>query len=140
MSLTSVRPFFRKILEEMEFNEHMDAFNVENIASSNIDRGFHLMSGPVTPTKQSQYLVEMQAETTIRLFFKGYTDPAATLDDALAAEEALIKKALDVKCNAIDDIKLTTLITSNREQLADSNDNIIVSVLTFNSLVMVQPG
>lgn len=139
MSITKVRPFFRKILDELDFVEHKDAFNFNNIASSNIDRGYHLTSGPIIPKKQNMILVEMEMETNVRLFFKGYSDPASMLDEVIEAEELVIKKALEVNCNALNEIKYTTLISSNREPFGDSNDNIIVSILNFNSLVMVQP-
>lgn len=140
MSLTAVRTYFRARMNERTYVEHTDGFNINNIPSTLLHKSYNLLSGPVRPIKQNQEVIEVNSEITVRFFLKGYRKPAEAIDLAIAEEEAIIKSSLNIVNKTLGSLKNVVLISSDRTQLDETNDNSVVVNMIFSTMVMLCPS
>jgi hypothetical protein len=138
MSLTTVKSYFKtRCLAVPGFREHKDAFNWRNIASSGLNKAFHITIGQTTARKIHQpNCIESETDVAVRLFFKGYRDPAAGIDTAIQESELLIKSCAAVAQSHGTSIKNVTFNSMQVEPFDESNDNSIISTLNFTALVL----
>jgi hypothetical protein len=140
MSLSLVRPYFRAQMNNLLFIEHDDGFNVANIPSTVLDRAYHISSPSISLVKQNQELIELEAETVIRFFLKGYRNPAEAIDNAMDEEQNILMAVLSAANRTTSEIKNVVFAGSTKEQLADSNDDSVLVTMTFNVLVLFCPN
>lgn len=139
MSLSNLRSYFKSNMNALSYREHKDAFNFDNIASTRIDRGYHLEAGPVVQVSQNQHDVVLSASVSIRVFLKGYRYPGDALDDAYTKAESIIKRFLKASNRVGSTVKNIELGTCNFEPFSGDNvnDNIVVIELSFDTLLIV---
>lgn len=139
MSFSAVRPYFRSIGVAEDFTEWPDGFNFENIPETLLDRAFHIGPIEVVPDSLNQLDQEMVVEITIRLFHKGFRDPASALDTSAVDSEDFIKAAM-ANQTRLDAGSICNVRVASMEQveIALSNDNAVRTDISFNCDVILE--
>lgn len=133
MSLTGARSYLRSRAKAIGLKEWTDGFNFENIPSTLINGAFHIQSDSGNGIKLNQHDQELSFNQTVRIFVKGYRDPASGIDSAIKITEDLIKETVSAKnrLTQSDGIKNVILDGFNFETGDQSNDNLIIASITF---------
>lgn len=140
MSLTAVRPYFRTHLDSLSFKEWTDAFNVENIPSNLIDGSYHLQMLQGTLEKHNMTALEINQPLTVRLFRKGFRDPASAVDQVLTDSENILNLVLKPSNRLTGSLKNVSFSSLLIQESSDSNDNLVMLTLEFNVLVILNPN
>ena len=132
MSFTLVRSYFRARCKAVGMTEHVDAFNNNNIASTVIDKSFHLGPPSGRNRKLNQEDHEFDIGLELSVYFKGYRNPSEGLDRAIEMTETLVKE-IEKPSNRLGTCLKNVVIQSiNWEALDDSNDNAIRARISCN--------
>jgi len=133
MSITACRSYLRERAEVVGLREWKDGFNFSNIPSNIIDRSFHIESGQVVGIKLNQHEQDLNFAQTIRIFVKGFRDPATGIDSAISIAEDYIKECVTATNRVGQTNGIKNVVFENASFDADdaSNDNLIVASLTF---------
>jgi hypothetical protein len=138
MSFSAVRTYFRSNLSALGFTEWKDAFNVENIPSTRLERAFHIsaVDGARRPPygQQSQ---EVDASVAIRIFRKGYRQPADAVDQAILDLEAVLARVLDPTRRLGAVVKNVYYNSHTITELSSTNDNVAVLEINFDCLIIL---
>jgi hypothetical protein len=141
MSWSLVRPYFKDKLEALNYAEWPDGFNFENIPANLLDHCYHITLGGFSGLKANHTDLDTQSVVTVRMFSKGYNDPALGIDNAIADCEAFVKSCVNVISRAtttgILNVVFSELVL---DPLGPSNDNAIMATLTFNVRVILSVG
>lgn len=133
MSLISSRSYLRARAEAIGLTEWKDGFNFSNIPSNIIDKSFHLEVGQAVGVKANQYDQELNFSHTVRLFVKGFRNPASGIDTAIARAEDYIKACVNApnRVGQTNGIKNVIFENASFEAGDSTNDNLVVASLTF---------
>lgn len=120
----------RVIQVDSDFRQWADAFNKENIPSNILDKSFFI-EYDVAGTVPLDTYVEDTISVTLSLFFKGYSNPQAALDNAIDTAEKMRENIIGI-VNIRDSSFLTVEPSSITPLPVDtSNDNSIVIEMVF---------
>lgn len=138
LCFSEVKPFYRTILKARGLTEHTDAFNIDNIPETIFNKSFHILFGPFLGTKLNMHIQETSVNVQIRFFLKGFRDPASGVDSAILLGENIIRDCLaPAKRIGTNSIKNVTFIRMSVDPYADSNDNLVSTLLEFETLIML---
>lgn len=135
MSLTLVRSYFRTRMNELNFKEWKDGFNFENIPSTLLNNSYHIESNQTKGEKLNQNDQVILSTVSIRLFKKGYKDPASAIDLTIQDQENILLEILNPQNRIGGGIKTIKYLGSNIEPLNTDNDNAIILKLDFECLI-----
>lgn len=146
MSFTRLRPYFNECLAlaDSEFHEWEDAFNLENIPSTILDKAYHLDFGPATADAQNQTCLPYNWPVTISFFLKGYRSPKDAVDTALIKSEAILKECLRHSKRltdlAVNNSRIVNVKSASTriEPLDQSNDNVVKVTMDFSVTVFIE--
>jgi len=135
MSLRGVRSYFRERGEALSLREWKDGFAFDNIPANIVDRAFHIESGLAVGVKQNQTDQEFNFTTTVRIFVKGFRNPASGIDSAIGLAEDYIKECVSApnRLTQTSGIKNVVFESASFDADSASNDNLIVASLTFRA-------
>jgi hypothetical protein len=140
MSLTGVRSYLRARSRELDLKEWKDGFNTNNIPETILNKSFQIDMSDVTQgIRRNQSDQEVSMPCTLKVFLKGYKNPADAIDSAVLIVENLVKKC----CNPTtaltqgDGIKNVSFDSARYEPISDSNDNAVVATAVFRFLVTI---
>jgi hypothetical protein len=133
MSLRAAREYMRERGEAIGLREWKDALNFQNIPANLVDRAFHIESGTAVGIKLNQSDQELNFAQTVRIFVKGFRNPSAGIDSAIALAEDYIKECVTAPNRLTQTTGIKNVVFENANFDADSasNDNLIVASLTF---------
>lgn len=140
MSIINARSYMRSRAKGIGLVEWKDAFDPFNIPETILDGSFWLDMGEVSSgIKRDMYDYEINFPISVRIFKKGYKTPADAIDDSVLLVENLIKAACapataNAQGNGIIGV---TFDTSRIEPISASNNNSVMTTLTFNFLVIL---
>jgi len=136
MSLASIKPYFRARLNTLGFTkEHPEAFDVEAVASTIIDKTFHILNGPATLVSNNQNHLVFTVDVGVQIFFKGYRSEENGRLRAESALEDILKETLSATnrvTQASDGIKDVKLVTAEIIPMDESQDNISLLQIGFS--------
>lgn len=133
MSITSIKPYFRTQLNTLGLTEWDDGFADDNIPSTLIDGAYFQFINSVTGVQLNNNHLEMSVNHEVRVYFKGFRDPATAIDESVLKCEDIIKAVANIVNQDGTDLKGVYLGNLTIEPLeADNNDNIIRAILTFD--------
>ncbi len=94
MSFNTIRPYFgdRMAAVDPDLREWTDAFNIENIPSSILDKSWHLTFGNFNYTGTAHTCMSFDCPITLRVMLKGYRQPSEAVDTALIIADAILKE------------------------------------------------
>lgn len=138
MSLSAIKPWFRERLETLDFEEHIDGFNTDNVGEIDIDRAFHIRpititGGPINHTDQ-----RTETDVEVKVFFKGGVNASEAIDDAIIGVEQIVKECCNVKNRTSDGLLNVIFQRAEIEPRSVDNDNSVL--VTFGFTVMVLLG
>jgi hypothetical protein len=140
MSFTAVRSYFRTRLDGLgeDLSEWRDGFNFENIPDTVLDRAYHIESGPYTGNQQNQSIIDASAAVTVRVFLKGYLDPAEAIDNGIDLGQTII-------CDIVNPINANGSLVKNVdfssmaiEPYDQSNDNDAILIIEFSIRLFIK--
>lgn len=139
MSLSQTRTYFRQRANSLGLKEWKDGFNFDNIPSSILDKSYHIESGPMVGVKLNMNDQEINAQVNVRLFQKGFRDPASAIDSIEQLSETFIKECVVPKNRLAGRDGLINVVFENLsiEQISASNDNAVISNIQFRVLVIL---
>ncbi len=141
MSFTSLKPYFRARMKALNFAEHTDAFNVDNIPSTKIDKAFHIELLPASYQGTAHVALAFKAQVRIKAYAKGYKTPAEAVDKCQEWADSIVKEC----CKSTNRLTQTTglknvLPTSvDTQALNQTNDNVAYLELTFDATIFLDP-
>lgn len=96
MSFTSIRPYFSERLQAVDpdLKEWTDAFNIENIPETVIDKSWHLSFGLASAVSMNQTCLSYKYPVSLDVFFKGYRNPSDAVDTANSYGESILREIL----------------------------------------------
>ena len=112
MSLANVLPLFRTRLDGLGYSEWDDAFNVENIPSTILDKSYHLDIGLVTGGGIPHRAQNAEMPVTARIFLKGYRDMKTSKDNAVSESQTILCDILATSVRLDTNVKNIILVTS----------------------------
>lgn len=139
MSMTACKAYFRTQANAIGLKEWKDGFSFSNIPSNIIDKSYHLESGPGVGVKLNQNDQEINFQMIVRIFVKGFRDPASGIDTAIALTEDLLEQALDpaTRLTQTTGIKQVTFESVNFEPPIGDNDNLVIASVQFRVLTIL---
>lgn len=137
MSMTSVRPYFRSVMNARGYKEHKDGFNDENIGRNVIDKAYHIKANDFRGLNLNQTIQEVNCPVTVTAFIKGLSDISAAIDRAILEGESIVKDACATQKRLTGQVKNCTYEDMVLEAASEDNDNIVKMTIRFNVLVMI---
>lgn len=138
--ITQVRPYFRSVCTGLGLREWRDGFNFENIPRTLLDRSFHIETNSGSRRgAYSQQSQEIEQDCSVRVFLKGFRNPADAIDRAMALYEEILESALSEDRLGCD-IKNVFLNTMQILPLDPTNDNSVILEVTFTCLIIIKTG
>lgn len=137
-SLSAIKPWFRNRLESLDFEEHVDGFDTDNIGEIDIDRVYHVRpltvtGGPINHTDQ-----RTETDVELKVFFKGGTNADSAIDDAIIEVEQIVKECCNVKNRTSDGLLNVIFQRAEIEPRSVDNNNSVL--VTFDFTVQVLLG
>lgn len=137
MALTDVRAYFRTRMVALNFKEWPDGFNFENIPKSIINNAFHIESNTITPDAVNMTTYDFSSPVTLRLFVKGFRDPAQAIDNAITFYESILCEVLKPANRLGTQIQNVTPGPTSILPLSDNNDNAVILEMEFTARVFL---
>jgi hypothetical protein len=142
MSFSTLRNYFedRMITVDSELKEWEDAFNIDNIPSSILDKSWHIEFNPFSyNTGGAHTCLSFDCPVTLNVFFKGYRNPKEAIDTALIFADAIIKECTKpvLRLNQPKIKNVLPSLVSVRE-LDVTNDNAAILEIQFNCEVRIE--
>lgn len=141
MSWSNIRPYFNAILEAKGYREWDDAFAVDNIPDTVMDKSYHVGMGPFDGIKQSQLDQETACTVVLRTYYKGYARPQEALDLAISETETIMKECVKVQQvgGRVSTAGILNVVFNEAalDPIDASNDNAIVVTSNYTVRVMI---
>ena len=131
--IASVRPFFRDRLENLGYEEHLDAVDFNNVASKVLDDTFQLETNSITGEPANQLDHNFDYGLTLRVFKSGFRDPVSAYDEVDGIIDNIYGDLLSPSVRLGTNIKDIVPISVDKIPLSGSDDNDII--LEFNFIV-----
>ncbi len=138
MAITDVRQYFKDRMYALGYNEWTDAFNIENIPSSILDKSFHVESGAIASSASNHQPHRFDCSITTRLFLKGYNNPSEAVDDAYVHCEDILGEILSPSNRLGTNVHDVQPVSIAVDPLTASNDNSVVLIIIFNAITFMK--
>jgi hypothetical protein len=136
MSLTDVRTYFRTRMDSLNYEEWPDGFNFQNIPQTIINGAYHLETGEISSGPANQMVHRFLYPVLVRVFLRGYADPASAIDDAISQSETILADVLKASNRLSDIIQDVVPNTVSIVPLDPSNDNDLILEMDFTANVV----
>lgn len=134
MSLETIRPYFQEAMLTVDrtYVEWEDAFNVENIPNSELDRAWHIQLSPATLASFNQACLSYNVPLVLTAWEKGYKTPSEAVDNGLKKLEAILKECVRHSRRLSKPyIKNVVPTGFSVDAISATNDNIAKLVISF---------
>lgn len=138
MSLTSVVPLYRTQMDGLGYEEWTDAFNVENIPSTILDGAYHIEVGSGDGAVINQHVLNTNFPIVLRLFRRGFRDPASMRDEMLGELQTIVCDILAPSVRLSSGVKNIVFNGWVLSPLSDTNDNSIMLEMNFTNIVILE--
>lgn len=136
MSLSDVRPFFRTRLDSLGYKEWQDGFAFDNIPQTLLDGSYHIESGTISGSPVNQRTQSLEYGIVVRVFFRGFRDPAGAIDSAISASETILADILSTSNRVGTDIKDVLVNSIVPTPLSGTNDNDVILEIDFSAIII----
>lgn len=120
-------------MKSLCYKEHRDAFNTENIASSVLDKSYHVIINPVNRVASSNTGQDFESTVTLLLIFKGNRDMTEAMERAEKLSESVIKTIMSFDRLKKTGLKNVIFNSLSFDPFASSNDNVVRCTLVFEA-------
>lgn len=137
MGLSAIKPWFRTRLETLNFEEHVDGFNTDNLGEINLDRAYHVRpitinGGSINHTDQ-----RTDSDVEVKVFFKGGVNASEAIDEAILGVEQIVKECCNVKNRTSDGLLNVIFQRAEIEPRSTDNDNSVLVTFDFTVTVLL---
>ena len=133
MSISFIKPYFSSKLIAAGYEEWPDGFGEDNIPSTVLDKSFHQRFISADSRAINQESFEMVVRHEIKVFIKGFNNPASAIDEGLVAGQTIVADCLNLADYLAAGVKALFFDGFTVDPYdAIENDNIIVLTLTFS--------
>lgn len=138
MSATALKPYFQLHLNALGLREWKDAFNWENNPSTILNKSYHLeFPRGYRDGSYDMSTSDIRLEVVVRVFLKGYRNPADAVQEALSYWDRITARVLKSEFRNGEVIKNVYYDSHQINPLSNSNDNVAVLEITFSCLIMI---
>ena len=138
MSATALKPYFQEHLNALKLREWKDGFNWENNPSTILDKSYHLeFPRGYRDGAYDMATSDIRMEVTVRVFLKGFRNPADAIQSALAYWDAITARLLATENRTGTVIKNVYYDSHQILPLSSSNDNVVVLEITFSCFIII---
>jgi hypothetical protein len=138
MSLGSVFPYIQNKMESIGYTEHSDEFDLDNVASTILDKSFSIQLGEFSASVASQLDYEWSIPISLYVYLNGYQRPSDAMTDAINKASVAMDEIIDVgdryTQTGIRNIKPTSL---DFKKYAQDADHIIVIKIGLEATVHI---
>lgn len=134
MAFNSIQNSYDNVREafiSLGFDEWTDAFNIENIPNSRINKAFHMNISSITPANNDFSSLTLDSSLVVNWFLKGYRTPFDAKQESTKLIEQIIVKLCNVQnrtANGVANIILSNILP---QEIDISNDNIVLVEMAF---------
>jgi hypothetical protein len=125
-------------MDGLGYKEWDDLFNIDNIPSTIIDGAYHVEVGSGSGAVINQHVLNTEFPIVLRLFRKGFRDPAEMRDEMLGELQTIICDILLPAVRLSSGVKNIIFDGWDFLPLSESNDNSIILEMRFTNIVMLQ--
>jgi hypothetical protein len=138
-AMKAARVYVRKRAKALQWQEHTDGFNADNIPSTKVDRAFFIAEPRVSVNKVNVNNTTFFVAQELQLYLKGFRDPKTKMDLALVEAERVANDLVDPR-NALTQVEVKQCFIDGLDlaPLDNSNDNVIVARIQTRALVIVE--
>lgn len=136
MSITNIKPYFRSRLDTLGFNEWDDAFNIDNIPETILDRAYHILLPSINGGSINQTDQSTSSSVQVSVFLKGYRNSNEAIDQAILEVENIVK---DV-CNIVNRTSLLLNVVFDEatiDKIVQENDSGVLLAFSFTAYVQI---
>lgn len=139
MGLINGKLYFIDIMKGLGFKRHKDAFNIDNIPKTLLNKSYHIAYGPIDPVQQDQAALELNVEIVVNFYVKGKKCTDEVQDKAIGYMNSIFMEAFKSSNRVASDygIKNVILTTASLNELSDSNDNSMFGEMIFNCIIIL---
>lgn len=140
MGLIGAKQYFISIMDGLKFHRHKDAFNVNNIPKTKLNKGYHVgYGGPIDPVGQNQNALELNVEVVVNYYIKGKKNTDEVADKGINYMNDIFLETFKAS-NRVGNsygVKNVKLTTASLNELSDSNDNSMFGEMIFNCIIIL---
>lgn len=133
-SIQNIDGIISSVFEDNGFEEWKDAFNIENIPSSRLNKSFHTNLSRVTKRTLEQNMLQMTSSVEVTWFIKGFKYPKDAKTEAYKLIEKLYIKLLNVVVRTTSGVTNIIPVDTTIEAINVTNDNIVIVKMSFDVL------
>lgn len=140
MSFITLRTYFEERMSAVDpdFREWEDAFNIENIPSTILDKSWHVRFGPFNYVGSAHTCLSFDCPVSLSVFVKGYRNPKEAVDTALNLADAIITECTS-PVHRLNQAKIKNVLPRivDVRELSTTNDNSAVLEIQFSCEVIL---
>lgn len=138
MALAGVLPAIANEIRGAGFVEWKDAFPIDNIPSTIIDRSFHVEMGTVSSTAANQRSHVFRMPITVQVLRRGFRDAHAAREGCMIDSDLILAALLSesFRFSIVDDVKNLSPLSIDLSPISSSNDNDFILTLRFEALIV----
>lgn len=136
MGLANIYPYFRARMKALDFKEHKDGFNRDNIPATVLDKSFHILTPNGTGGGVNQNHQDVGTSVSIMFVLKGYRDPTDAKERAMQQLEKCIKEICNVR-NRTDSLFNVVFEDYRMDPVNESDDNQVLVDMSFTAQVIL---
>ena len=131
MAWNAIKPYFRTILDAQALSEWTDGFAFENIPETILDGAYHFTFGEISGDTLNHNAQESSVPITIRVFKKGYRDPATAIDEGIVLAQTIVTESMKTTKRVAQSFLTIIFDSVSVLPIADANDNAVLLELNF---------
>jgi hypothetical protein len=137
MSIKFVRPYLRARLNALGFKEHTEAFNTENIASTVLNKSYHIGQGEIFNKRMQMDHSEVESSIALKFYIKGFRDTASAIDTSISLTEDILQSIISPSNRLLGNVKDVIFNSAAYEPLTVSNDNTVMATIDLKVLSFI---
>jgi len=139
-SFSGVLQYVRERMQSLGYEEHPDAFNFDNIPSTDFDTMYHCEYLPSVPRTSDHSSIEITCPFRLRLPFHLNRDTGVKRDDVIESADLVVNDFIAAENRLGTGIKNIEFDIMDIETIADSNDNAVRLILEFTAIIVKSTG
>ena len=138
MALAGVLNALNSRMRTTGYTEWKDAFPIDNIPSTILDRSFHIEIGSITSSAAHQSSHVFRMPLTVRVLRRGFKDPGPQRESCMRDADAILSALLapSFRLQIVDDVKDLVPLGIDLDPISSSNDNDFILSLRFEALII----
>lgn len=138
MALAGVLPAIATKLRTAGFVEWKDAFPIDNIPATILDRSFHIGMGTVSSTAANQKSHVFRMPITVQILRRGFRDAHNARESCMIDSDTVLSSLLatSFRLSIVDDVKDLSPLSIDLDPISSSNDNDFILTMRFEALII----